>query len=79
MSEDGDKRARFEAALEHRRVAAKRGGFSLAAFYVERQRDGEAAAPLPHVELREGLPEVETTGVGVCPPIEVDPADEDVS
>ncbi len=76
---DRERRERFEATLEQRRAATKRGSFSLAAFYVARQRAGEVGAPLPHVELREGLPEVETTGVGVCPPIEAPFGEEDVS
>lgn len=43
-------------------------GFSLAAFYAERALS--PAPPLPHVELRAGLPTVPTTRVGLCPPAE---------
>ncbi len=42
--------------------------FSLAAFYAARAE--APAPPLPRVELREGLPTVPTTRVGLCPPAE---------
>lgn len=59
-------------------------GFSLDAFYAKRAEDPDARA-LPVVELRRGLPEIETTQVGLCPEIEpvvllegeVDEIDED--
>lgn len=47
-------------------------GFSLQAFYAGRE---PPAAELPFVAVREGLPCVATTAVGVCPPIE--PRDDD--
>lgn len=39
-------------------------GFSLDAFYAERQRTGAADSPIPAIRLREGLAVVETTSVG---------------
>ena len=39
--------------------------FSLDAFYRRRQETGAAEAPLPPMALRQGLPEVPTTDVGV--------------
>lgn len=52
-----------EAAPKRRVVA----GFSLQAFYASRE---PSPAELPFVAVREGLPCVATTSVGVCPPIE---------
>lgn len=43
----------------------KKSGFSLDAFYRERQESGAADAPMPAVRIRPGLPVVPTTAVGV--------------
>lgn len=53
-----------------------RPSFSLEAFYASRE---PPSGELPVVVVREGLPQVETSAVGVCPPIEVRDAEGGIS
>lgn len=69
MTERVGRRGLLRGLLGERAAPPTKGdGFSLESFYA--RRAVVDSSELPEVVVRPGLPEVETTSVGVCPPLE---------